>query len=115
VYLKLYPWPGSPILGAARSQHVEILKQEQTRRQVCGDFHIRPPGVAHKALSHERLAIVAGRSIEEHGDVASATVDEENFGGSVSFTDVFSLARIDGNWQIVGKIFTHTGGTPPGA
>jgi hypothetical protein len=55
------------------------------------------------------------RSIEEHGDVASATVDEENFWGSVSFTDVFSLARIDGNWQIVGKIFTHTGGTPPGA
>jgi hypothetical protein len=55
------------------------------------------------------------QSIEEHGDVASATVDEENFWGSVSFTDVFSLARIDDNWQIVGKIFTHTGGTPPGA
>ncbi len=55
------------------------------------------------------------RSIEEHGDVASATVDEENFWGSVSFTDVFSLACFDGNWQIVGKIFTHTGGAPPGA
>jgi hypothetical protein len=55
------------------------------------------------------------RSIEEHGDVASATVDEENFWGSVSFTDVFSLVRINDSWQIVGKIFTHTGGTPPGA
>ena len=55
------------------------------------------------------------KSIEEHGDIASATVDEENFWGSVSFTDVFSLVRIDDNWQIVCKIFTHTGGTPPGA
>ena len=55
------------------------------------------------------------RSIEEHSDVASATVDEENFWGSVSFTDVFSLARIGDDWKIVGKVFTHTGGTPPGA
>jgi len=54
-------------------------------------------------------------AIEEHGDMASATVNEENFWGSVSFTDLFSLACIDGNWQIVGKVFTHTGGTPPGA
>ena len=55
------------------------------------------------------------RSIEEHGDVASATVDEEGFWGSVSFTDLFSLARIDGDWKIVSKAFTHTGGAPPGA
>jgi hypothetical protein len=53
------------------------------------------------------------RSIEEHGDIATAIVDEANFWGSVSFTDVFSLARIDGSWLIVNKIFTHTGGTPP--
>jgi len=55
------------------------------------------------------------RSVEVHGDVAAATVDEENFWGTVSFTDLFSLARIDGSWQIVSKAFTHTGGTPPGA
>lgn len=53
------------------------------------------------------------RSIEVHGDIATAIVDEANFWGSVSFTDVFSLARIDGSWLIVNKIFTHTGGTPP--
>ena len=54
-------------------------------------------------------------AIEVHGDVASATVSEENFWGTVSFTDVFSLSCIDGSWQIVSKGFTHTGGTPPGA
>jgi len=53
------------------------------------------------------------QSIEEHGDIAIAVVEEKNFWGSVSFTDVFSLARIDGSWLIVNKAFTHTGGTPP--
>lgn len=53
------------------------------------------------------------RSIEEHGDIATAIVDEENFWGSMSFTDIFSLAHIDGSWVIVNKVFTHTGGTPP--
>ena len=53
------------------------------------------------------------RSIEEHGDIAMAIVDEENFWGSMSFTDIFSLAHIDGSWVIVNKVFTHTGGTPP--
>lgn len=55
------------------------------------------------------------RSVEEHGDIATAIVDEKNFWGSVDFTDIFSLARIDGDWKIVNKVFTHTGGTPPGA
>ena len=53
------------------------------------------------------------RSIEEHGDIAIAIVEEKNFWGSVSFTDVFSLAKIDDSWVIVNKTFTHTGGTPP--
>jgi hypothetical protein len=53
------------------------------------------------------------RRIDEFGDIALAIVDEENFWGSVSFTDVFSLSKIDGNWLIVNKSFTHTGGTPP--
>lgn len=53
-------------------------------------------------------------AIEEHGDVATATVEEENFWGSVCFTDLFSLACIDGSWKIVAKTFTHTGGAIPG-
>lgn len=55
------------------------------------------------------------RTVEVHGDVATATVDEENFWGTVAFTDVFSLALIEGGWQIVNKAFTHTGGAPPEA
>ncbi|MEM1448125.1 MAG: nuclear transport factor 2 family protein [Planctomycetota bacterium] len=55
------------------------------------------------------------RSLEECGDTAVAAVDEKNFWGTVSFTDYFSLARIDGSWTIVNKVFAHTGGTPPGA
>ena len=54
------------------------------------------------------------RSLEEHGDIAVATVDEKNFWGSVHFTDVLSLARFEEGWKIVNKVFTHTGGTPPG-
>lgn len=54
------------------------------------------------------------RSLEEHGDVAVAIVDEKNFWGSVHFTDVLSLARFGEGWKIVNKAFTHTGGTPPG-
>ena len=55
------------------------------------------------------------RSLEECGDTAVAAVDEKNFWGTVSFTDYFSLARSDGSWTIVNKVFAHTGGTPPGA
>ena len=55
------------------------------------------------------------RSLEEHGDIAVAIVDEKNFWGSVHFTDVLSLARFDEGWKIVSKAFPHTGGTPPGA
>ena len=55
------------------------------------------------------------RSVEVHNDVAVATVDEANFWGTVSFTDVFTLVKIDGSWKITNKAFTHTGGTPPGA
>ncbi|MBL6755378.1 MAG: nuclear transport factor 2 family protein [Planctomycetes bacterium] len=54
------------------------------------------------------------RSLEEHGDIAVAVVDEKNFWGSVHFTDVMSLARFEEGWKIVNKAFTHTGGTPPG-
>jgi hypothetical protein len=52
-------------------------------------------------------------SVEQVGDVAVATLVEENCWGAVSFIDYFSLARIDGSWTIVNKVFAHTGGTPP--
>jgi hypothetical protein len=52
-------------------------------------------------------------SVQQVGDVAVATLVEEGCWGTVSFIDYFSLARIDGSWTIVNKVFAHTGGTPP--
>lgn len=54
-------------------------------------------------------------SVEQVGDAATATLEEEGYWGSVSFTDFFSLVRTDGGWKIVNKTFAHTGGTPPKA
>lgn len=52
-------------------------------------------------------------SITHVGDVATATVVEEGYWGTVSFLDLFSLCRIDNTWKIVNKTFTHLGGEPP--
>ena len=52
-------------------------------------------------------------SVNQTGDAAAATVAEEGYWGSVSFVDYFLLARIDGVWKIVCKLFAHTGGEPP--
>jgi hypothetical protein len=52
-------------------------------------------------------------SVQQAGDVAVVTVAEEGYWGAVSFVDLLSLARIDDRWQIVTKLFTHTGGEPP--
>jgi Putative lumazine-binding len=54
-------------------------------------------------------------SVEQTDDVASATLVEDGFWGTVSFVDFFALARIDGSWKIVNKSFVHTGGEPPAA
>jgi len=40
-------------------------------------------------------------------------VVEEGYWGTVSFVDYLSLAKIDGTWKIVNKLFAHTGGEPP--
>jgi len=53
------------------------------------------------------------RSVEEEGDVAVVTLEEQGFWGTLSFVDFFSVARIDGSWKIVNKAFAHTGGEPP--
>ena len=52
-------------------------------------------------------------SVEQVGDAAFAVLEEDGFWGTVSFTDFFTLARIDGTWKIVNKTFVHTGGEPP--
>ena len=53
-------------------------------------------------------------SIEQIGDAAMATIEETGCWGSVSFTDWFGLSKIDGDWKIVSKVYSHTGGEMPG-
>jgi hypothetical protein len=45
--------------------------------------------------------------------VATATVAEEGYGGTVSFVDFLSLCHIEGVWKIVNMTFAHVGGEPP--
>jgi putative lumazine-binding protein len=52
-------------------------------------------------------------SIEQVGDAAFAVLEEDGCWGTVSFTDFFTLAQIDGRWTIVNKTFGHTAGDPP--
>ena len=52
-------------------------------------------------------------SVQQTGDAAVAVVAEEGYWGSVSFIDYLQLARIDGTWKIICKLFAHTGGEPP--
>jgi hypothetical protein len=54
-------------------------------------------------------------AVEQVGDVATATIEESGCWGAVSFIDIFALARIDGSWKIVNKVFAHTGGEMPKA
>lgn len=52
-------------------------------------------------------------AVHQTGDVATAEVAEDGYWGAVSFVDYFSLARINGSWKIVNKVFAHTGGEMP--
>jgi len=52
-------------------------------------------------------------SVQQTGDAAVAVVAEEGYWGTVSFIDYLLLARIDGGWKIVCKLFAHTAGEPP--
>jgi hypothetical protein len=52
-------------------------------------------------------------SVQQTGDAAVGVVAEEGYWGTVSFIDYFLLARIEGDWKIVCKLFDHTGGEPP--
>ena len=48
--------------------------------------------------------------IQIDGTVAVATVKEEGFWGTLSFTNYFTLSVLEGRWQITNKTFAHTGG-----
>ena len=52
-------------------------------------------------------------AIVQTDDVASATVVEEGFWGTLSFFDLLTLCRIEDRWRIVSKTFAHTGGELP--
>jgi hypothetical protein len=52
-------------------------------------------------------------SIEQAGDVATATVEEDGCWGTASFTSFLTLVKIDGRWQIVNKVFAHVSGALP--
>src|SRR5918993_1311156 len=52
-------------------------------------------------------------SVHQTGDAAVGVVAEEGYWGSHSFIDYFQLARIEGDWKIVSKLFVHTGGEAP--
>jgi hypothetical protein len=52
-------------------------------------------------------------SVQQTGDAAVAVVAEEGYWGSLSFIDYLQLARIDGTWKVVSKLFAHTGGEMP--
>ena len=52
-------------------------------------------------------------SVQQTGDAAVAEVAEEGYWGSLSFIDYLQLARIEGTWKVVSKLFAHTGGDVP--
>ncbi len=45
-------------------------------------------------------------SVDVAGNVASITVKETGFAGTMSFTDYFHLIKVDEEWKIFSKTFT---------
>jgi hypothetical protein len=52
------------------------------------------------------------RTIDLAGDAGVAVLVETDYMGC-DFVDYFTVARIDGRWQITNKTYAHTGGAPP--
>ena len=52
-------------------------------------------------------------SIEQAGDVATATIEEDGCWGTASFTSFLSLVKFDDRWQIVARVFAHVSGALP--
>jgi hypothetical protein len=57
---------------------------------------------------HPSLSAIVDIHID--GTAARATVKEEGFWGTTSFTNFFNLSIVDGCWQITNKTFAVTGG-----
>lgn len=60
------------------------------------EFFAMADGQPADANGSYRARLVA---IEQVGDAATALLEEEGYWGSVSFTDFFSLVRVDGDWN----------------
>jgi hypothetical protein len=52
-------------------------------------------------------------SVQQTGDAAVGVVAEEGYWGTLSFIAYLLLARIEGNWKIVCKLYAQTAGEPP--
>ena len=52
-------------------------------------------------------------SVEQAGDVATATIEEDGCWGTASFTSFLSLVKFDDRWQIVARVFAHVSGALP--
>ena len=65
----------------------------------------RNPGLAGPGYTAEI------RSIDIAGDVGVVTLAETDYFGC-DFIDYFTVARLDGRWQITSKSYEHTGGAP---
>ncbi len=74
-----------------------------------GDFFSMVEGQPGMAGPNYTAAI---RTIDVTGDAGVAVLVETDYLGC-DFTDYFSVARIDGRWQITNKTYAHTGGAPP--
>ncbi|MFZ0449936.1 MAG: nuclear transport factor 2 family protein [Desulfatiglandaceae bacterium] len=46
------------------------------------------------------------RFIDVVGNVASVTIKETGFAGTMAFTDYFHLIKVQGEWKIISKTFT---------
>jgi len=57
---------------------------------------------------HPSLSAIVDIHID--GTAARATVKEEGFWGTTSFTNFFNLSIVNGCWQITNKTFAVTGG-----
>ena len=62
---------------------------------------VETPGLPSKAEIVE---------VHVEGTAARATVKEEGFWESISFTNFFNLSILDGRWQITNKTWVATGG-----
>ena len=66
---------------------------------------------AHPGMAGPNYKAVI-RSIDLVADAGVAVLVETDYLGC-DFVDYFSVARIDGRWQITNKTYAHTGGEPP--